>query len=177
MTDFVRSVLTLIGIIIILIACYYTTKFIGRRATGQSSVRGKSGSRSINLLERYAVSRDKSFCIVEIAGKVYVVGMTNQTMTLIDTLDSEKFAEFASSRQKPAAAWSGVPGGKYSAKLVNRLAAFIASRNGNPRGADYSGTKPDNTFADSMKNARDNSAPGQPDRKEPERTDGSEGDE
>ena len=178
MQEPIRAALSIIGILIILIACYYTTYFISRRASGQKSGKNRGGARNIAVLERFAISKDKSFCIVEVAGKIYFIGVTNQSMTLLDTLDSAEYAESAAERRNTSAAWAA-PGGMPGGKLVNRLAGFMASRMGKTQGTGTQGTgkeegAKDGTFADSMKNARDNSVSGRSDRSKAERPDGSE---
>ena len=130
--------LFIVGTVIIIVAAYYVTYFIGVKSSGAS--RGRN--RNINLLDRFSISKDKSFCLVEIAGKVYVVAVTNQSMTLLDTLDAATFAGTAAERggaspwQVPggrsAQGGRGAPGGKYTARMTNRLASFIAARMGKP---------------------------------------------
>ena len=179
MPEPVRLAISLIGIVIIIAGAYYTTYFIGLKGSGQSSGRnraaGRGRVRNIVLLERFAISRDKSFCIVEIAGKIYVIGVTNQAMTVLDKLEAEDFAQNPPEDYK--APRSVIPGGQLSGKLVNKLASFIERRIGKTHGTTDSGDAQGKTFADSMKAARDKSISGQPDREEAERPDGSEGEE
>jgi flagellar biogenesis protein FliO len=82
---------------ILVIGCaYYATWFLASK-----SGKMKSG-RSIKLRDRFSVSKDKSFCLIEVKDKVYLVAMTNQTVTLLDTLDIEAFetqTETPSARQ------------------------------------------------------------------------------
>jgi len=97
------------------------------KATGQT--RAGLRNRNISLLDRYAISRDKSFCIVEIAGKVYIVGVTNNAMTLLDTLDAAAFAKLTEDNNEPVP-WNMTPVGQYGNKLTKKFVAFIASRTG-----------------------------------------------
>ena len=127
----VQVTVFIIGTIVIIIAAYYVTYFIGMKSTGAS--RGRN--RNINMVDRFAISKDKSFCLVEIAGKIYVVGVTNQGMTLLDTLDAEEFAEAAAERGS-APAWHSVPGGRQVDGLTRKLASFLAGMMGKNRGAD-----------------------------------------
>ena len=161
----------IIGTIVIVIGAYYVTYFIGRRASGRS--RGRLRNRNINVVDRFAISKDKSFCLVEIAGKVYVVGITNQSMTLIDTLDAATFTEAeaaASAERQDSAVWPVIPGGR----LVNRLSYFLAGKMGNPRAAGGGGMG-SGTFADVIKTAREKNVSGQPAGKQDERPDDPEG--
>jgi flagellar biogenesis protein FliO len=136
--DSIQVALSLAGVILIIIGCYYTTYYIGLKASGQSRARGaaraRGRGRNINLHERFAVSRDKGFCIIEVAGKIYLIGMTNQSMTVIDTLDP---SELASPPGKPSAGKSMATAyaGQFGGKLTKRLAAFMAQRMGMEHGA------------------------------------------
>ena len=176
MPEWLRLVFSIIGIIIVIAGAYYATYFIGTKASGQSRGRIRGSNRRINMLDRFAIAKDKSFCIVEIAGKVYIIGVTNQSMTLLDRLDAEEFAEYEAEISNRET-WNVPPGGPFSGKLVNRLASFMAQRMG--RTGDIpgnSGTK-STGFAVNMKTARERNFSGQPDRDKAERPDGSEGEE
>jgi flagellar biogenesis protein FliO len=158
--------LSLAGVVLVIIACYYVTYYIGVKASGQS--RGRLRNKNINIIDRFAISRDKSFCIVEIAGKIYVIGVTNQSMTLIDTLDAAAFNESAAER-RVTQSWHAVPGGRITRKLTNKLAQFIARMMGRtPGGAGSPGGE---TFEESMRAAREKDQSGQPDRAQAERND------
>ena len=146
-----QVILSLVVIVVILIACYYTTYYISAKASGQS--RGRLKTKNINLVDRYSIARDKSFCIVEIAGKVYVLGVTNQTITLIDTLDAAAFNEAAAERHDMASKRS-VQSGGLRGRLVSRMADFIASRTGRMRtSGDRATDQGGVSFAESMKTA------------------------
>ena len=174
MPDSLRLALSFVGIIVVIFGAYYVTKFIGTKASGQSRRRNRSGNRSIIMLERFAISKDKSFCIVEIAGKAYIIGVTSQSMSLLDTLDAEAYAEYmAESGTKDA--WQAVPGGAFGGKLVNDLASFIAKKMGKTHDLPGNEGMESTGFAASMKTARESSISGQPDRERAERPDGSEG--
>ena len=145
---------SLVCIVIVIIGAYYATYYIGIKASGQS--RGRFRNKNINIVDRFAISRDKSFYIVEIAQKVYVIGVTNQAMTLFDTIDAAAFNEAAAQRRDSAtysgdaansggatqsghAAYGfgpgGALGGGWKNKLTKRLAAFTAARMGRKSGA------------------------------------------
>ncbi|MCL1835269.1 MAG: flagellar biosynthetic protein FliO [Oscillospiraceae bacterium] len=138
----VQVVIFIIGTILIIVAAYYVTYFVGSKASGTG--RGRAKNRNINLLDRFAISKDKSFCIVEIAGKIYVIGVTNQSMTLIDTLDAATFAENA--EERGGSAYWQAPGGKYTSRMTGRLAAFMSGRMNKKRDAA--------SFSETMRNAQ-----------------------
>ena len=137
--------LTLAGTIIVIIAAYYATYYISVRSSGRS--RGRGGN--INVLDRFAISRDKSFCLVEINGKVYVVGVTNQSMTLLDTLDAGDFAEAAAERSRMMR-WPGTAG-RLQNSIIDGLASFLSGKN-RTRGRDEGAGA--GTFAENMESAR-----------------------
>ena len=172
----IQVLMSLIGIVIILIAAYYATYYIGKVASGRTNSRVGNSNRRINLLERFAISKDKSFCIVEIAGKIYFIGITNQSMTLLDTLDADEFAETTGEYgQSPA--WNAGPAKPFGGKLVNRLAAFMSAKMEKTGNAKMGDSAKGRIFSDDMRSAREKSISGQPARKDAERTDRSEGEE
>lgn len=166
MDDPLRVTLSLVGVVLIIVAAYYTTYYIGKKASGQS--RGRLKNKNINLIDRFAISRDKSFCIVEIAGKVYVIGVTNQSMTLLDTHDAAAFKEAAAER-RDTEMYHGMAGGNLKGRMTSRLAAFIAQRMGKPTDFRMDADAP--SFEDSMKSARKKDVSGQPDRAQADRAD------
>ena len=173
MQDPLRIALSFVGIIIILFGAYYATYYISLKASGRNNKRTRGGNRSINLLERFAISKDKSFCIIEIAGKVYVVGVTNQSISVIDTLDAEEFAEY-SAENNNSAVWNAAPGGPFGGKLVKRLASFMSYRMGKTQGTVSDDNEKKAGFAASMTTARERNTSGQPDREKAERPESSE---
>ena len=98
--------LFVIGTVLIIFAAYYATSYIGKLGMRMT---GKKSGRQIVLRERFALSKDKSFCIVEICGKTYIVGITNQSMTVLDTLDGAAVTadDAAQSGAKPVGLGAG----------------------------------------------------------------------
>ena len=172
-----QVILYFIGLIAIIFAAYYVTYFISVKASGQS--RGRLRNKNINIIDRFSISRDKSFYLVEIAGKVYVVGITNHGMTLIDTLDAAAFSE-AAAEQRDKPEWYGMPGGKITGPLTAKLAAFIAGKTGrtmDPGGDNPGGGTGSNSFAETMKAAGKKNQSGEAERGRNERPTDSEGEE
>ena len=174
-----RVALSLIGIVIIIAGAYYATYYIGLRAsgrTGKGRARNKGRNRSIELLERFAISKDKSFCIVKIASKIYVIGITNQSMTVIDMLEALEYEKHAEESENTTAR-NVVSGGPFSGKAVNKLAAFMAQRMAKKHGTAENKAMKSETFAKSMETAREKNNSGQPEREKAERPDSSEEEE
>ena len=115
-----QVVLSFAVIILVIFAAYYGTYLFGMKSQGLS--RGRN--RNINLVDRFSISKDKSFCIIEIAGQIYIVGVTNQSMTLLDKLDSAAAAALAAERGG-ADFRAGRQGG--AAGYDNTLVSYIAS--------------------------------------------------
>ena len=117
----------IIGTIIVLFGAYYVTYYVGMKASGQT--RAGLRNRNIKMLDRYAIARDKQFCIVEVAGKIYFIGISNHTMTLLDTFDADVFAELTENDEEPVP-WNMTPVGQYGNKLTQKLVAFVAEKTG-----------------------------------------------
>jgi len=144
----------IIGTIIILFGAYYVTYFIGTKASGQKL--GTVRNRNIRLHDRFAIGRNANFCIIEIAGKVYVVGTTGNSMTLLDTIDAADFAQLAKESEAAAATpWGMTPVGKYGNKLTKSLVAFIAAKTG--RGLPPEPGSSGGDFSQSMREAAERS--------------------
>ena len=146
-----KVVIYLVGLVVVLFGAYYATHFIGMKASGQT--RASLRNRNIVVLDRYSISRDKCFCVVEIAGKVYIVGVAANAMTLLDTHDAKDFAELTASSDAGAQLpWGDTPVGRYGNKLTKKVVAFVASRTGKEKKGDI----PKADFADSLKEAEKN---------------------
>jgi len=128
-----QLILFIVGTIVILFGAYAVTYYIGMKASGKT--RSGLKNRSINLLDRYAIARDKQFCVVEIAGKVYIVGITNHSMTLLDTFDAAAFSELTENNTE-VTPWNLTPVGQYGNKLTKKIVSFIAEKTGKTRQND-----------------------------------------
>ena len=185
-----QVIVTFVGMIAIIVAAYYVTYYIGKKASGQSHSRLRN--KNINIVDRFSISKDKSFCLVEINGKVYLIGITNQSMTLIDTLDAAAFSE-AAAEHNDKAQWYSAPGGRITGPLTRKLAGFISKRMGRPplqsedtQRAPYADVTPSSTitpsqgggsFSDSLDMARERGRSEQPDRIAGEDSESAEGKE
>jgi len=166
-----QVILFIVGTIVILFGAYYVTYYVGLKASGQT--RAGMRNRNISMLDRYAISRDKQFCIVEVAGKVYVIGITNHTMTLLDTFDAADFAKLTENKEESATPWSMTPVGQYGNRLTRKVVEFIAEKTGKKQiYENKSGTA---DFSENLKAAERNAneADGE-DFENPKKRDGSE---
>lgn len=67
---------------------YLSTRFIGSRLGGLH-VRG----RHLRMIEQVVVGRDRSLILIEVAGKVYLVGSTAESIRLLTTIKDPETIE------------------------------------------------------------------------------------
>ena len=66
-------------LVAIIFAAYFATKYLANKATG-----GSGKTRHFRVIDRFSISKDKMFVLVAVGETVYLIGVTNQGMTLID---------------------------------------------------------------------------------------------
>ncbi len=107
-----QIVVAILGCIVVIIAAYYCTLLIGKAALNSSSP-----NRSIRVLERFALSRDKLIVIVEIQQQIYILAYAAAGVTVIDHLVGEQAQNYLAG--KPQA---GMPFAKaFKQQLHNRF--------------------------------------------------------
>ena len=89
------SIFAGVAIVIILVICYFVTKYIANKGGSMAGVR----SSYIKVIDRFGIAKDKAILLLEVSGKILLVGVTNQGITLISTLDELKEQEI---EQRPA---------------------------------------------------------------------------
>jgi len=151
-----QVIIFIIGTVVILFGAYYVTYYVGMKASGQT--RAGLRNRNIKVLDRYAIARDKQFCVIEIAGKVYIIGITNQSMTLLDTLEAAAFAKMTEDN-RDTIPWHETPVGQYGNKLTKKVVAFIAAKTGRTLPPESDGQKHNDgsggtQFAESLEKAK-----------------------
>lgn len=82
MEDIFAALGGLAAICLVVFAAYYVTRFMAARARPNLGNR-----RGIRLLDRFALARDKMIVLVEVGEAVYMLGVTNQSINLIDTVE------------------------------------------------------------------------------------------
>lgn len=82
------SVLKLIGLIIltvlIILASYYTTRFIGKKQSG-----GIQGSSNFKLLDAYRINQTKYLQLVQIGKRYFVLAVCKDSITTVAELSKE----------------------------------------------------------------------------------------
>ena len=88
----IKSVLKLIGLIIlcilIIVASYYTTKFVGKKQLGRTA---KSNFRSIDI---FRISTNKYLQIVEIGERYFCIAVAKDTITVVGELSKDNIKNF-----------------------------------------------------------------------------------
>ena len=78
-----ESVWKTIGVIVVMAAviaaAYWFTLFVGKRAGGAGG-----RSRVIRIVDRLDLARDKQIVLLTVAGKTYLVGITNNEIRVLD---------------------------------------------------------------------------------------------
>lgn len=86
------STFKLIGLfilfVLIIIACYYTTKFVGGRQLGQMK------SSNFKVLETFRVSQNKYMQLMRVGSKYVVIAVCKDTITVITELDEEDIISY-----------------------------------------------------------------------------------
>lgn len=89
-SDVLPLVFSLLAIVAVLYVCYLFSRFMARRV-------GKvSDSNNIKILERVALSQDKGLVLAKICGSVYLIGFSNNSVTILKEIDDSLL------RQPPA---------------------------------------------------------------------------
>lgn len=83
-----KEILTLIGTLVLMIAifvaAYYFTKYYGKHYHTRYGA-----TKNLSILESQAVGKDGALLIVKAAGRIFLVGTTPHTFTLLSELDPE----------------------------------------------------------------------------------------
>ncbi len=75
---------------LVCVGAYFTVKFLyGRGFQGRLGV----GKRLIRVLDRYTLAAQRYLLVVEIGGKAYLIGVTEQQVTFLTPLDLEALAK------------------------------------------------------------------------------------
>ena len=82
MKIFLNTAGTLSVMLLVIFLAYYVTKFVAVK-----SRTGFGKPRYFKLIDRFNISKDKMIVLVSVGQAAYLIGVTNQTVTLIDTIE------------------------------------------------------------------------------------------
>ena len=97
-----NSIWKLLGLIllcaVIVVACYYTTRFIGRKSQG---IQGGGSGKNIRALETFRVTQNKYLQLIKCGDKYLLISVTKDNISLLSEIDGESLlTESASGNHK-----------------------------------------------------------------------------
>lgn len=87
MEDILTAAGYILLFVLVLVAAYFATKWIGKRYSAQA----KAG-RNMKVLERMALGSDRTLFIVQVGEKTLLLGITAQRVELLCELDPDELA-------------------------------------------------------------------------------------
>lgn len=81
------ELLYIVFFVIVLIGCYFITKWISVKSYTLIK------SRNLRVIERIPLDKDKSIILLERGDKVYLLGVTSNGMSILDTLSKDDIVE------------------------------------------------------------------------------------
>lgn len=108
--EYIKAVVLVVAIIA---AAFYVTRLVAVKGTG-----GAKNS-AIRILGTRALGRDRQVVMTEIGEKIYVLGVTAQNISLIDTLPAGEYH----AGEVPAEPGPGIPPttGKFAKEFLDRF--------------------------------------------------------
>ena len=102
------------GMVMVIFAAYFITKYVALKARG-----GSGKTRNFRLIDRFSVSKDKMFVLIAVGPSVYLVGVTNQGMTVIDQKDLSDFPDEYERTNRPPGGFQDIFSGFKKSKQDN----------------------------------------------------------
>lgn len=78
---------TLIAMVVVLVLAYYTTKWLGKRMSVNSS------TNIIRVIDRVGVGQDKLLAVVKVGKKTMLIGMAGNSVTKLCDIDDDSILE------------------------------------------------------------------------------------
>ena len=91
-----------IGSLVAIFLAYYATYFIAKRGSKIQS------GRTLRVLDRASLSKDKMICVVSVRDKIYIVAMSDGAVTVMDTFDADEYEQAEEQRRRDVAALSNM---------------------------------------------------------------------
>lgn len=138
----VGSMIALVGLmLLVILGAYYATKFIAGRA------RGMTPSNHLHVLDRMVVGPGKTILLLSAGEKVFLVGVTNQTITMLGAMEKGDIKPLT--EQQGASVISGSKGFSSAGDFISRLIHAPAAL----REARARGRQPDGDELEKMLNS------------------------
>lgn len=85
-----NSIWKLLGLIllcaVIIVACYYTTRFVGRKSQG---IQGGGSGKNIRALETFRVTQNKYLQLIKCGDKYLLISVTKDNISLVSEIDGD----------------------------------------------------------------------------------------
>lgn len=103
--------LTIWSLLLVSLLAYIVLKVYGKHISGGMGLKFGTKKRLINILDKHSITPNKQICIVEVPGKIILVGITENEIKLLCELEHdlvhEKQDVKESAQQEPASESSG----------------------------------------------------------------------
>ena len=96
--DFVKELLSVLFVLAISVFIIWLA-YISTKAIAKSGLIRQQSTKNIEVLESMTIGRDKQLVIARVCGEMLLLGVTQNHIELISTIDGEEFVE----EQKPKA--------------------------------------------------------------------------
>ena len=106
------TVVLIVIMLLVIFAAYYTTKVLSLKT------RNMTKCKYMQVKDRMFFGRDKLIVLLEAGDKAYLIGVTNQNMTILGTLEKDGLETFAENAQTSSAV-SGMKG------FMGKVAGFL----------------------------------------------------
>lgn len=96
--DFVKELLSVLFVLAICVFIIWLA-YISTKAIAKSGLIRQQSTKNIEVLESMTIGRDKQLVIARVCGEMLLLGVTQNHIELISTIDEEQFLE--EEKQKP----------------------------------------------------------------------------
>ena len=83
----ITGMLSLIGTLVLMVATFVGAYFVSKIVAGQYQNTSDTGKNGIKIIEKRLIGKDQSILIVNVGGKVLLLGATPQSIQKLDELD------------------------------------------------------------------------------------------
>jgi flagellar biosynthetic protein FliO len=99
--DFWSTIVLVFVLLLVMLGAYFTTKFLSAKTKRMSK------GRYIDIKDRMIIGRDKYIVLLTVGEQSFLVGVTNQTVSLIGTLKKEEMPSVDEDNTESGAGFKG----------------------------------------------------------------------
>jgi len=82
-----QMLLGVLGLVAVLFGVHYVTRLVAGKASQMQQ------GRAVRVLDRFAVGKDKMFCLLDMAGVLYLVALSEGAVTVVDRIEGDRADE------------------------------------------------------------------------------------